>query len=105
MQLVINRHDNQEQNIKTRISQGLPIFSILFLVYISRVFEKVIKSCLKITSLLLVDDLSFIVFRYSVKKLNKIPEQVAIIILNKKKSNTIIYNLAKIEVVLFFKSH
>lgn len=61
--------------------------------------------CLRISFFLFVDNLSFIESRYSIKKLAKIFEQVAIIVLNCEKSNTITYDLAKIEAILFFQFH
>lgn len=38
LQFVIDGHNNQEKKVETGIPQGLPAFSILFLIYINRVF-------------------------------------------------------------------
>lgn len=78
---------------------------ILFLIYINAVFEKVTESYLAIISLLLIDDLSFIAFEYLIKELAKILGKILIVILDWKKSNIVIYDVAKIKAVLFFKLH
>lgn len=98
-------HDNKEQNIGTGIPQRSPVSPILFLVYISRVFEKVTESCPEIIFLLFVDNLSFIASRHSVRELAKILGQVAMVVLNWRKSNVFTRDLAKTEAVLFSKSH
>lgn len=68
IQLVINKHDNKEREIKTCILQELPVSLILFLIYISRVFYKLRKNNPAVISLLFVDDLGFIAFGTLVKK-------------------------------------
>lgn len=39
LQLIINDHNNPENDVKIGIPQRLPVSSLLFLIYISRVFE------------------------------------------------------------------
>ena len=52
-----------------------------------------------------VDDLDFIAFRYSVKRLAKTFEEVAKVVLEWGKCNVVIYNIAKTEAMLFSQSH
>lgn len=76
---------------------------ILFLVYINRVFEKVLVTYLIITALFFIDNLRSIILKYLVKILAKILRQITIFILDLKQSNPIIYDRAKIKGDLFFK--
>lgn len=105
VQLVIDGHDNRERSIETRIPQGSPVFPILFLIYISGVFQQVTESIPAITSLSFVDDLGFIAAGSLVKELAKTLGQVAQVVLDWRKSNTVTYDIAKTEAVLFSKSH
>lgn len=49
------------------IPQGLPVSPILFLIYISGVFDSASEACHLVTSLSFVDDLGFIAAGFSVK--------------------------------------
>lgn len=44
VEIVIDRHVNIEKDVKTRILQGLPVSLILFIIYISKVFNKSIDN-------------------------------------------------------------
>ena len=46
VQLVIDGHDNKEKEIETGIPQGFPVSPILFLIYISGVFNKISETSL-----------------------------------------------------------
>lgn len=105
VQLVIDGHDNREQNIEIGIPQGSPVLPILFLVYITEVFGKMTESYPTITSLLFVDDLGFVASRHSVKELAKILGQITMVVLDFEKSNKVTYDVAKTEAVLFSKSY
>ena len=70
-QLVIDGHENREREIETGIPQGSPVSPILFLIYISGVFEEVTKTCPLVTSLSFIDDLGFIASGSSVKEVGK----------------------------------
>ena len=105
VKLVIDGHNNKEQDIKIGISQESPVSSILFLIYISRVFDYVTESHLGISSLLFIDDLGFIASGYLVKKLVKTLGQVAKVILGQGKSNAVTYDIAKTKTVFFSKAH
>lgn len=77
VQLVINGHDNKEQGIETKIPQRSSVSPILFLIYISGIFDKVAEFSPAVMSLLFMDNLNFIASRYLIKKLAKIPGKVA----------------------------
>ena len=68
---MINDHYNSKNNVKTGICQGLSVLSILFLIYISNVFEQVEKKLSEIVSLLFIDDLGFIASKTLVKEIGK----------------------------------
>ena len=58
---MIDRDNNQEKDVETGIPQRLPVSRILFLIYISRVFEQVEKELSgSFRSLLYDDNLGFI---------------------------------------------
>lgn len=63
-------YDNKEKEIEIGIPQGLPILSIFFIIYITRVFDIVKNNNLVITSLLFVDNLKFIAFSNSIKEIS-----------------------------------
>ena len=71
IQLVIDGYDNKEREIETGISQGLPVSPVLFLIYISGVFDAVAENNPGVTSLSFVDDLGFIVSGTSVKEISQ----------------------------------
>ena len=105
VQLVIDGHINRKRDIKSGIPQGSSVLPILFLVYISGVFEKVSVSYPAISVIFFVDDLGFIASGYSVKELAKTLRQVATVVLDWGKSNAVTYDIAKIKAVLFLKSY
>ena len=105
VQLVIDGHDNKERNIETGIPQGSPVSPILFLIYISGVFNKVTEISPLVTSLSFVDDLGFIALGSSVKEIIKTLENVAKAVLEWGRLNEVTYDISKMEAMLFSKSH
>lgn len=103
IQLVIDEHTNRKQDIKTGISQESPVLFILFLVYISGVFEKESISYPGISALFFIDNLGFIASGYSVKEFAKTLGQVATVVLDWRKFNAVTYDIAKTEAVFFSK--
>ena len=61
VELIINGHINPEVVVNTSIPQGSPVSPILFLIYISGVFEEVEEKIPQITYLSFMDDLGFII--------------------------------------------
>ena len=102
---MIDGHDNKERAIETGIPQGSPVSPILFLIYISGVFDSVTETSPDIMSLLFVDDLGFIASGYSVKEITKALEKVAQTVIQWGKSNAVTYDIAKTEAAIFSKSH
>lgn len=78
--------------------------SRLFLIYISRVFDRVTEFHPGITSLSHVDDVGFIASGNLVKELAKTLGQVAKVVLKWGQSNAVTYDIAKTKAVLFSKS-
>ena len=105
IQLVIDGHDNKEREIETGIPQGSPVSPILFLIYISGVFNKVSETSPLVTSLSFFDDLGFIASSSSVKEVVKTLENVAKAVLEWGRQNAVTYDVSKTEAVLFSKSH
>ena len=105
VQLVIDGHDNKEREIETGIPQGSPVSPILFLIYISGVFNKVAETSPLVTSLSFVDDLGFIASGSSVKEIVKALEKVSKEVIEWGRLNVVTYDTSKTEAVLFSKSH
>ena len=80
----------------------LPIF---FLIYISRVFNKVSETNPSVTSLFFINDLGFIALGSLVKGVVKTLEKVAQEEIQEGTQNVVTYDISKTEAVLFFKSH
>lgn len=104
LQLVIDGHNNPEKDVETGIPQGSPVSPILFLIYISGVFEQVEKELPEIVSLSFVDDLGFIASETSVKEIAKVLEKVSNLIVEWGVRNAVIYDTAKTELVLFSRA-
>ena len=77
IQIIIDGHENKEREIEAGIPQGSPVSPILFLIYISGVFDSVSESCPSVTDLSFVDDLGLIVSRSSVEDIALTLEKVA----------------------------
>ena len=105
IQLVIDGHDNKEKEIETSISQGLPVSPVLFLIYISGVFDAVAKNNPAVISLSFVDDLGFIVSGTSIKEISQTLGTMASTILYWGSINVVTYDTSKTEAVLFSKSY
>ena len=78
---------------------------ILFLIYISGVFNKVSETSQLVTSLSFVDDLGSIALGSSVKEVVKALGKVAKTVLEWGILNAVSYDTPKTEAVLFSKSH
>ena len=105
IQLVIDGHDNKEREIETGILQGSSVLLILFLIYISGVFDVVSENNPTVISLSFVDDLGFITSGTSVREIPQTLGTVVTIVLEWGIRNAVTYDKAKTEAVLFSKSH
>ena len=105
VQLVIDGHDNKEREIETGIPQGSPVSPILFLIYISGVFDKISKTSPLVMFLSFVDDLGFLASENSVTEIVRSLEKVAKELIEWGKQNAATYDISKTEAVLFSKSH
>lgn len=93
-------------NITTRnslLKQGLLVFSIYVLVYISRIFDKVIKVSLNIMSLFFSNNLGFIASGYAIKDIVKALKKVAQTIIEWENANVVTCNIAKTKAIIFSK--
>ena len=81
IQLGIDKYNHKKSNIETGIPQDLRVLPILFLIYISMVFEVITDNIPIITSLLFVDDLGFIALGTSIQEISKKLEIVALSVL------------------------
>ena len=91
--------------MKTEILQDFPVPSIIFLIYMSKLFKKVIKTCFLITYLSFIDNLGFINLSNFIKKVEKAFEKVVGVVIEWKIQNAIIYDISITEVILFSKVH
>lgn len=105
VQLVIDRYNNKKREIETRTPQRSLVSPILFLIYISKVFIKVIENRSLVIFVSFIDDLGFIVSGSSVKEIVKALEKVAKEIIKWGRLNAVTYNTSKTEALLFSKSY
>lgn len=75
-----------------RDPQDSPVTPILFLIYISGVFDQGTKMCTLVTSLSFIDYLGFIASGSSVKEVGKALEKVAIIVIEWVMQNAVTYD-------------
>lgn len=99
---MIDTNNNKEIDIETRTFQSFLISQNLFLISISRVFNKISKTSPLVISLLFVDNLGFIALGSFIKGIGKVFEKVIKEILKWKKQNTVIYNTSKSKAVIFY---
>lgn len=78
---------------------------IIFLIYISRVFDKVAKINPHIMSLPFVDDLEFIAYGHSTKDIVKALEKMAQTVVEWGNVNVVTYDIANTEAMIFSRSH
>lgn len=93
-----------KKKIETGIPQDFLVSLVLFLIYISRVFNKVLKTSFLVTSLFFIDNLGFIGFDSLVKEIVRVLEKVVSKIIDWGRLNAVIFNRLKTEAVIFSKS-
>ena len=74
---MIDGHENTKKEIETKIEQGSPVLPVLFLIYMGRMFDSVLKTCPQAISFSFIDDLGFITSGLSVPEITKSLEKVA----------------------------
>ena len=104
VQLVIDGHESKKRKIETGIPQGSSVSPILFLIYISEVFDAVKEACPLVTSLSFVDDLGLIALETSVKDITRSLKKVAKTALDWGIANAVTHDMSKTEAMLFSKS-
>jgi hypothetical protein len=73
IQLVINGHTCPAASLETGVSQGSPVSPILFIIYLSGIFE-VIKAKVLIKALSFVDDIGLLASGNSIQEVSEILE-------------------------------
>lgn len=101
MELVIDEYVNFKYKVKTKIFQGSPVSLILFLIYISRVSQKIEYQLLSVICLLFIDDLGFLSVSNSVMKIKKILEKTGKTTLDWGTRNAVIYDISKTKAMQF----
>lgn len=101
VEIIIDGHINPEKIVETSIPQGSPVSPILFLIYISGVFESVKETVLGIISLSFMNDLGFLASRNSFQEVASCLEKTGKAVLRWGFSNAVIYEIAKTEAILF----
>lgn len=87
--------------METGIPQGSPVSPILFLIYISEVFEAVKKNVPEITSLLFMDNLGFLASGNFIQEIATTLEKMGKIVIKWGLANVVTYDIAKMEAILF----
>lgn len=104
VELVIDGHINPEKERETGIPQGSPVSPILFLIYISGVFDTVTTTSPDTVSLSFMDDLGFLASGESVQEVATSLEKIGDAVVEWGFSNAVTYDVAKTEALLFLKA-
>lgn len=104
MEFVIDGFTNLMQKVELGIAQSSPVFSILFLIYICRVFFMIEKQLSHVTFVSFIDNLGFLTAKWFLSKIAKRLVKVRQIILEWGASNIVIFNTSKIEAFFFSKA-
>ena len=101
VEIVIDGHIHQEKRAETGIPQGSPVSPILFLIYISGVFEAIKKPVPEIMLLSFMDDLSFLASGNSIQEVATTLEKTGETVIKLGLPNAVTYDIAKTEAILF----
>lgn len=72
MELVIDGYDNKKEKVEISIFLGFLFSHILFLIYISKVFNQAFKTSFSVTFRFLIDNRSFIAYGSLVKEVVRV---------------------------------
>jgi hypothetical protein len=100
--LIINGHETGIKPTNTGIPQGSPVSSILFVIYISGVFDQVEQKT-GATGLSFIDDISWIVSGNNIKEITEILEECGKIAMEWAQQNAVEFDGAKTAAILFTK--
>lgn len=81
IEIIIDGHKNKERKIEAGISQEFPALPMIFLIYISVVFDLVLKFCTLVIAFSFVNNLGFLISGFSIKDITLTLEIIAITIL------------------------
>lgn len=104
VEIVIDGYKNPEREVETGIPKGSPASPILFLIYISGVFDAVIVASAQVTSVSFIDDLGFLASGNSIKEVATSLEKTGEAVLRWGLSNAVTYDIGKTEAILFSKA-
>lgn len=104
VEIVIDGHINPEKDVEISIPQGSPVSPILFLIYISGVFDAVTIASPETVSLSFVDDLGFLASGNSIQEVVTMSHgKTGEAVLKWGLSNAVTYDI-KTEAILFSKA-
>lgn len=95
----------QTKGKETKIPPGSPVSPILFLIYISEIFDKETEVCFLVTFLSSIHNLGFITSNCLMNKMFKIFEKVAKTVLGWGTINAVTYDISKTKAFFSLKSH
>lgn len=104
VEIVIDGHKNYEREVETGILQGSPILAILFLIYISGIFDVVTAISPEVSFVSFMDDLGFLTSDNLIEEVATSLETTKETVLKWGLSNVVTYDIAKKEVILFSKA-
>lgn len=99
--IIIDGNKNSKKEIETSISHGSPISPILFLIYISGVFDIVKAVSPKLRSISFIDKLRFLTSNNFIKEIAASFKIKGEIVLRWGLLNAITYDIHKTEAILF----
>lgn len=102
--IVIDGHINPEKDVETGIPQGSPVSPVLFLIYISGVFDAVTAKSPETVSVSFMDDLGFLASGNSIQEVANCLEKTGEAVLRWGLSNAVTYDIAKTEAILFSRA-
>ncbi len=104
MEIVIDGHVNSEKDAETGIPWGSPVSPILFLIYISGVFDTVSTTSPQTISVSFMDDLGFLVSGDSIQEVATSLKKIGEFIFRWGLANVVIFDIVKTEAISFSRA-